>query len=111
MKHSWPWWLLVLVIILGVGLWPFATGSGQIAASEAGRQAQAVEQQELFNAVDSWLKAANVQAPDLPKAVLKVVVLPSGHFLVHMQMQLGEGWFEVWRDGDKWQVKGAQPPR
>ena len=101
MKRSWLLWLLVAAIALGVGLSP----------GEPANRAQAVENQDLFQAVDSWLKAAHVQPPDLPEAIIKVSTLPNGHYLVHMRMQLGEGWFEVWREGDRWQVKGAQPPR
>lgn len=101
MKRRVTWWLLSAAILAGVGL----------GLATQGQKAEAVDQQALFQAVESWLTAAHVPRQDMPKAVLAVRTLPNGHYLVHMQMVVGEGWFEVWQEGATWQVKGAQPPR
>lgn len=100
MRRRWPWWGLVLTVVLGVGA-GFAMNP---------RQAQAVPREELFQAVKAFLTEARVPVEDMPKAVRKVSTLPNGHYLVEMQMNVGIGWFEVWQEGGEWQVKGAPPP-
>lgn len=118
MLRRWPgWrWSAVIGMLIGVGTALIAQGLGPgrhenpSAVTSSLTQAPAVDRQELLQAVEGWLKAGNVQPPDLPKAVRKVTPLPNGHYLVEMEMQLGVGWFEVWKAGGSWQVKGAPPP-
>lgn len=100
-KRHGSWWFLALalVVLLGVGF------------ASAERKAQGVSHQELFQAIDSYLRAAGLQQQDLPKRVIDVKTKPDGHYLVHCEMYQGEAWFEVWQEGGKWQVRGAPPPR
>lgn len=100
MKRRWPWWVLVLAVTAALGL----------GFQESPREVQAVTQAELFQAVKSYLTENRVPEQDMPRVVRKVTPLPNGHYLVEMQMVLGVGWFEVWQDGGRWQVRGAPPP-
>lgn len=100
MKRGWAWWVLVLAVAMGLGLGFYTTD----------RKAQAVDQEQIFEAVRAWLAEAKVPQQDMPKAIISVKPLDEERYLVHMQMVVGEGWFEVWREGGTWRVKGAPPP-
>lgn len=67
--------------------------------------------QEMFVAVERWLKQAGVQPQDMPKKV--VTVTPHGRetYLVHMEMVQGNAWFELRWTGEDWQIRGVNPPR
>ncbi|MFZ5825624.1 MAG: hypothetical protein ACOY94_15100 [Bacillota bacterium] len=100
MKRGWAWWVLALAVAVALGAGYYT----------AGRRAEAVDQAVLFEAVRSWLAEANVPRQDMPKEIISVKPLGPDRYLVHMQMVVGEGWFEVWRSAEGWQVKGAPPP-
>jgi ribosomal protein S12 methylthiotransferase accessory factor YcaO len=74
--------------------------------------AQTQEQlnRELFEAVRSWLAAAHVAQQNMPKQIISVELTGPQRYKIHMQMIEGQGWFEVWRDGTNWRVKGLPVP-
>ena len=66
--------------------------------------------QELFVAVERWLKEAGVQPQDMPKRVIAVTPHGQDVFFVHMEMVQGDAWFELTWNGSSWQVRGINPP-
>lgn len=65
---------------------------------------------ELFAAVERYLKAARLPPQDMPQRILAVTETSPGRYRIRMAMVRGEGWFEVWQEHGKWQVRGVQPP-
>gem|GEM_PF-6319359 len=101
---------LVLVLLAAL---LFAVGffGGDLVRNALAPVPAAVEQ-ELFDAVQAELRAAHLGPQDLPKKVLEVrSAAGADHYHVHMEMGLGDAWFDLRKEGGRWVVKGMAPPR
>jgi hypothetical protein len=123
------WKLVVIVSAMALGLFvwrvdairtgagaPHRGGEGQgLPGSGRGLTAiqpnQAPDQQAMFDAVKRLLESAHVAPQDMPRKIITVTPVGTGHYHVHMEMVQGDGWFDLMWDGKTWQVKGMSAPR
>ncbi|HEY3364686.1 MAG TPA: hypothetical protein VGK74_06505 [Symbiobacteriaceae bacterium] len=106
------WQKAAMLLALHAGLFLGWAHGELIAVPAAPEQGQRQPPEaEIFAAVKRSLEAAHLPPQDLPRRIIGVTLMASGHYRVHMAMVQGEAWFEVWQAGGQWQVRGLNPPR
>lgn len=103
-EGSWRIVAVIAVVSLAVFL---GTATGARRAPVGGNNP---DKQELFDAVEQELAKYHLPKQDMPKEIISVQEIGPQRYRVKMQMVVGIGWFEVWRENQQWQVRGVPAP-